>query len=65
MPVALLIVWILHTLRHVRLGCLLVTDYGELRHLRRGRVNLFDCIFGIKAGLSTSWIILFWFHNRS
>jgi hypothetical protein len=44
---------------------LLVTDYGELRYLRLGRVDPPACGFGIKAGLFTSWIILFWFHNRS
>jgi len=43
---------------------LLVGDYGELRHLRLGPVDL-PVGFGIKAGLFTSWIILFWFHNRS
>jgi hypothetical protein len=40
-------------------------DYGKLRHLRLGRVDLLVCGFGIKSGLFTSWIILFWFHNRS
>lgn len=29
----------------------LVTDYGELPHLRLGRVDLPSCGFGIKAGL--------------
>lgn len=42
---------------HVRLGYprffLSLTDYGELLHLRLGRVDLPVYEFGIKAGLFT------------
>jgi hypothetical protein len=67
MPIDILIRGYLHTLASstwLPTIFLLVADYGELRHLRLGRVDLLVG-FGMKAGLFTPCIILFWFHNRS